>query len=231
MRLKRKIVVGLATVGVLGSIGTTCSIGYYQNCKIEQLETQNKQLQKSLKSTKEQNKEYLSQMKDLTDQVNDINTLISEKTNWRIPTIKLGLCSSDHTWFKSFEPYQLVTDKSSPNYQLIHSDLIEIGSDGLLHTTDGKDYIGVAMGTVYGKAGDRFIIKFDNGNETRVIMLDEKGKGTVNNCYHASDGSMVEILVDKDLFKEAYPIAYHKGDLNYSDKFNGRIVGIEKVIE
>ena len=52
MRLKRKIVVGLATVGVLGSIGTTCSIGYYQNCKIEQLETQNKQLQKSLKSTK-----------------------------------------------------------------------------------------------------------------------------------------------------------------------------------
>lgn len=81
MRLKRKIVVGLATVGVLGSIGATCSIGYYQNCKIEQLETQNKQLQKSLKSTKEQNKEYLSQMKDLTDQVNDINTLISEKTN------------------------------------------------------------------------------------------------------------------------------------------------------
>ena len=42
---------------------------------------------------------------------------------------------------------------------------------------------------------------------------------------------MVEVLVDKDLFKEAYPIAYHKGDLNYSDKFNGRIVGIEKVIE
>lgn len=81
MRLKRKIVVGLATVSVLGSIGTTCSIGYYQNCNIEQLETQNKQLQKSLKSTKEQNKEYLSQMKDLTDQVNDINTLISEKTN------------------------------------------------------------------------------------------------------------------------------------------------------
>lgn len=81
MGLKRKIVVGLATVGVLGSIGTTCNIGYYQNCKIEQLETQNKQLQKSLKSTKEQNKEYLSQMKDLTDQVNDINTLISEKTN------------------------------------------------------------------------------------------------------------------------------------------------------
>lgn len=81
MRLKRKIVVGLATVGILGSIGTTCGVGYYQNSKIEQLEAQNKQLQKSLKSTKEQNKEYLSQMKDLTDQVNDINTLISEKTN------------------------------------------------------------------------------------------------------------------------------------------------------
>ena len=49
MRLKRKIVVGLATVGVLGSIGTTCSIGYYQNCKIEQLETQKQTITKEFK--------------------------------------------------------------------------------------------------------------------------------------------------------------------------------------
>lgn len=231
MKLKRRIAVGLATVGVLSSLGTSIGVAYYQNNQIISLEQKNKDLQSSLKSTKEQNKEYLSQMKDLTNQVNEINELISEKTNWRIPTIKLGLCSSDKTWFKSFEPYQLVTDKTSPNWHLIHSDKIKVGEDGLLYTTDGQDYIGVAMGKVYGKVGDRFIIKFDNGNETRVIMLDEKGEGAVDNCYHATDGSMVEVLVDMDLMSKAYPLVRLKGDFNYSDKFNGRIVGIEKVIE
>ena len=231
MKLKRKVAVGLATVGVLSSLGTSIGVACYEHQEIVSLEKQYVALNKELKDTKKLNKEYLEEMENLTNQVNEINTLISEKTNWRIPTIKLGLCSSSMTWFKSYEPYQAITDKTSPQYQLIHSDQIRVGQDGLLYSTD--DYIGVALGNVYGKVGDKFIIKFDNGNETKVIKLDEKAtKDTINDCYHKVDGSMIEVLVDTDLAAKTYPLAIKVwGDFNYSDKFNGAIVGIEKVIE
>lgn len=231
MKLKHGIKVGLVTFGILGSLSSSFYVGYSQNYRIKNLQKETEKLQKELKTTKKQNKEYLNEMEDLTNQVNEINTLISEKTNWRIPTIKLGLCSSSKTWFKSYEPYQAITDKTSVQYQLIHSDQIYVGNDGLLYSNDG--YIGVALGNVYGKVGDKFIIRFDNGNETKVIKLDEKAtKDTVNDCYHKTDGSMIEVLVDKDLAAQSYPLAIKVwGDFNYSDKFNGAVEEIYKVIE
>lgn len=200
--------------------------GKYQNLKSE--------LQ-SLKKEKTDNEDSIKGLKndlnELIDEVNSINELISEKTNWRIPTIKLGVCISG-SWYKSWMPYQKITDKTSPQYQLINeSGLINIGEDGLLYSADG--YVGVALGSKYGKIGDKFIIEFDNKRELKVIKLDEKDdKDTVDGCYHRSDNSMVEVLVDIDKAAKTYPLAINVwGDFNYSDKFNGEITNVLKVVE
>lgn len=128
--------------------------------------------------------------------------------------------------------YQKITDKTSPQYQLIYeSGQINVGEDGLLYSAD--EYVGVALGSKYGKIGDKFIIEFDNKRELKVIKLDEKDdKDTVGGCYHRSDNSMVEVLVDVDKAAKTYPLAINVwGDFNYSDKFNGEITNVLKVIE
>lgn len=128
--------------------------------------------------------------------------------------------------------YRKITDETSPQYKLINqSGLIHIGEDGLLYTDDG--YVGVALGSKYGTIGDKFIIEFDNKRELKVIKLDEKAdKDTVNGCYHKSDNSMVEVLVNRDLAASNYPLAINVlGDFNYSDKFNGEITNVLKVVE
>lgn len=129
-------------------------------------------------------------------------------------------------------PYQKITDKTSPQYQLINeSGLINIGEDGLLYSIDG--YIGVALGSKYGNIGDKFIIEFDNKRELKVIKLEKKAdKDTVNGCYHRSDNSMVEVLVNRETAAKTYPLAINVwGDFNYSDKFNGEITNVLKVVE
>lgn len=129
-------------------------------------------------------------------------------------------------------PYQAITNKSSPQYKLIYeSGQINVGEDGLLYSADG--YVGVALGSKYGKIGDKFIIEFDNKRELKVIKLDKKDdKDTVGGCYHRSDNSMVEVLVDVDKAAKTYPLAINVwGDFNYSDKFNGEITNVLKVIE
>lgn len=129
-------------------------------------------------------------------------------------------------------PYQAITDKSSPQYKLIfESRLINVSEDGLLYSEDG--YVGVALGSKYGNIGDKFILEFDNERELKVIKLDEKAdKDTVDGCYHRSDNSVVEVLVDVDKASKSYPLAVNVwGNFNYSDKFNGEITNVLKVVE
>ena len=81
MKAKRKLVVGLATIGILGSLSTSWGVVAYEHNKIITLEKQCDKLQDELKTTKKQNKEYLAETKELADEINEIITLISEKTN------------------------------------------------------------------------------------------------------------------------------------------------------
>lgn len=230
MKLKH-VITGISVLVIILVSSFISYLDYQRNVdKYQNLESE----LKSLKKDKADNEDSIQELKDdlngLIDEVNSINELISEKTNWRIPTVKIGVCVSG-SWYKSWMPYQKITDKTSPQYQLINeSGLIFIGEDGLLYSNDG--YIGVALGSNYGQIGDKFIIQFDNKRELKVIKLDEKAdKDTVNGCYHRSDNSMVEVLVDKDVAAKAYPLAINVwGDFNYSDKFNGEITNVLKVI-
>lgn len=121
----------------------------------------------------------------------------------------------------------MITNKQSKQYKLIQK--LQKSSDGLLRDKDG--YIAVALGSKYGNIGDRFIIKLSTNKEVRVIKADEKAdKDTVNGCYHKTDNSMIEVIVQKELFEKSYKEASIMGDLNYSDLFNGSIIKIYKVI-
>ena len=124
--------------------------------------------------------------------------------------------------------YRKVTNKASRQYKLIKT--LTVSKEGFLEDDDG--YIAVALGSYYGKIGDRFIVEFDDGIETKVIKADEKSnKHTINGCYHLSDGSMIEVLICNEKFKKTNSLAYRMGDLNYTDEFNGNIKQIYKVIE
>lgn len=127
--------------------------------------------------------------------------------------------------------YRAITDRSSAQYKLIHSEEITVCTDGLLR--DSKGYVAVALGSYYSQSiGERFIVTFDNGNTAKFITCDQKAdKDTINGANHASDNSMVEFIIDVGLAKQSYKKAISMGDFNYTKQFNGNIVNIEKVVE
>ena len=125
--------------------------------------------------------------------------------------------------------YRSVTNPDSAQYQLIYSDEITVGEDGLLHS---GEYIGVALGTRYGNVGDKFIITLADGKQFKAIKLDVKSDAhTANGCHHLSDGSVVEFVIDRNLTKLYYPMADKMGNFDYEEQFSGAVIKIEKVIE
>ena len=135
---------------------------------------------------------------------------------------------------KTYMDYRKITDTNSKQYQYIHnSGEIYVSEDGFLRTTDGLDYIGVALGSYFGDIGDRFIFTLDTGIELRVVKVEAKADihTDENNYQHAIDGSIIEFVVDPD--KMDYAI--HQNGYIYSGNFNnnewlkGNIIKIEKV--
>lgn len=125
--------------------------------------------------------------------------------------------------------YRKITDQTSKQYQLIHSDSITVGSDGLLYN---DEYVGIALGSKFGKIGDKFLITLNTGKQFKAIKVDEKDDSdTVDCCHHASDGSLIEFVIDIDLAKQSYPKAITVGDFDYIDKFNGEVVRIEREVQ
>lgn len=127
--------------------------------------------------------------------------------------------------------YRCITNKSSKQYDLIFKKKeIKVSNDGLLRNKNGS--IAVALSSRYGDVGDELIITLSTGKRLQVIKADEKAeKDLVNNCYHACDNSMIEVLVDVNEFGKHYHAAKVMGDFNYSDLMNGSIVKIEKILK
>lgn len=143
--------------------------------------------------------------------------------------MEVSLCGAEHTDFKSFMDYRKITNEASAQYQLIYSDSIIIGDDGLLYS---GEHIGIAMGSRYGEIGDKFIITLDTGKQFKAIKLDEKDDShTYNGCHHRTDGSVVEFVIDKDKAANSYSRAILMGDFNEVDAFNGTVIRIQKVVE
>ena len=104
--------------------------------------------------------------------------------------------------------------------------------DGLLYDRDG--FIGVALGSYFGKIGDRFIFTLGTGIELRLIKVEEKSdRHTVKGCQQRWDKSVIEFLVDMKTenfprYSNSHPA---NGNFNNLPQFKGEIVCIKKEIQ
>lgn len=132
------------------------------------------------------------------------------------------------TSFHLYMDYRALTDTASRQWEL--QQMAWTDSDGFRRI--GDDYC-VALGTVYGEIGDRFIITTDEGNTYTAIMSDAKGSDAVfyddiHSWYHyAGNGcNVVEFVVQTEYLPSAVTISGSCGAVDY---LSGNIVSIERI--
>lgn len=168
---------------------------------------------------------------ELKEDVAVLNSIIENitiETEWTPQYTNIPLHENESS-FKSYMDYRTITDQTSRQYQLIYSDSITVGSDGLLYS---GEYVGVALGSKFGEIGDKFLITLNTGKQFKAIKVDEKDDShTVDGCHHKVDGSVVEFVINIDLAQQSYPLAITMGNFDYIDKFNGTVVKIEREVQ
>ena len=133
---------------------------------------------------------------------------------------------------KTYMDYRAITDETSNQHKLIHSDEIDIYDDSFLR--DGDGYIGVAMGSYFGPIGTRYICHLDTDKEIRVIKVEAKDD------RHAIDGfcgsianDIIEFVIDTEaewMQSNVWANGYiFNGNFNNYEEFNGKIIAIEKI--
>ena len=135
---------------------------------------------------------------------------------------------------KTYMDYRAITNTSSDQYQLIHSDAITICEDGFLRDDEG--YIGVAMGSYFGPIGSRYICHLDTGKEIKVIKVEAKdSRHTVGGFCGNVAYDIIEFVIDtkalwmqQNIWGNGYIFS---GNFNNYEEFSGKIVSIDMVIE
>lgn len=159
----------------------------------------------------------------------DVNSLYDYQKEFE--TNEVGACAYGDT--KSYMDFRAVTDPSSAQYWLIKDEMEVDPLTGFLLDKDG--FIGVALGSYYGRIGDRFYFTLESGVVLPVIKVDEKADKDTDpsGCYHVSDGSVIEFVIDASVANEFY--GYYPNGLvlqgnfaNYSI-YDGNIIKVEKV--
>jgi len=135
---------------------------------------------------------------------------------------------SGDTSFHMFMDFRALTNTASKQWELQQNAWTD--SDGFRRI--GDDYC-VALGTVYGEIGDRFIIITDEENTYTAIMSDVKGTDAVfydgvHSWYHyAGNGcNVVEFIVQTEYLPSAVTISGSCGAVDY---LSGNIVSIERI--
>ena len=145
---------------------------------------------------------------------------------------ELKVCSNSKT--KTYMDYRAITDKSSTQYRFIREKMKVDKKTGFLSDEDG--FIGVALGSFYGIIGDRFYITLDSGVILPIIKIEEKADiDTGFGCYHLSDGSVIEFVIDKNYAADYFGIYGNglilSGNYNNHELFKGEIYKVEKVLD
>ena len=144
-------------------------------------------------------------------------------------TVNRGVCAASKV--KTYMSYKAITNKRSKQYSIISNQLTIDPNTGLLY--DDYGYFAVALGSYYGELGDRFIFELSNGNELPVIKTDEKSDNdTVNGCYHSSDSSVIEFVIDPSIAKGYFGSTnglVSNGNFNNYSIFRGTIIGVKQV--
>ena len=133
---------------------------------------------------------------------------------------------------KTYMDYRSITNTSSNQYRLIHSDKIEICEDGFLRDADG--YIGVAMGSYFGPIGSRYVCHMDNGKSIPVIKVEAKSdRDAVSGFCGSTSYDIIEFVIDSraqwmrdNTWGNDYVFS---GNFNNYEEFEGTITSIEKI--
>lgn len=161
----------------------------------------------------------------------DINDLYDYQKKFK--SEEIDTCAIGET--KSYMDYRSTTDPSSAQYWFIRNDTEVDEKTGFLLDKDG--FIGVALGSFYGTIGDRYYFTLDSGVVLPVVKIEEKADKDTDNsgCYHLSDGSVMEFVIDSDRANNYF--GYYRNGLvlqgNYANYklFNGGFIKVEKVFD
>ena len=111
--------------------------------------------------------------------------------------------------------YTAITSKGSPQYKL----QTQAYTDELGFRRVGEYYL-IAMGQYYGRTGDKLLVTLASGLQYKVMIGDSKAKPHTTNGYKVGlDGSIVEFIADKKLWKHSN-----------LDPFRASIISIQKEI-
>ena len=151
----------------------------------------------------------------------------------KFKTEEVDTCALGKT--KSYMDYRATTDPTSDQYWFIRNNMEVDDKTGFLIDSDG--FIGVALGSHYGRIGDRYYFTLDSGVVLPVVKIEEKAdKDTDDNgCYHLSDGSVMEFVIDSGIANNYFG-RYGNGLVlqgNYANYklFSGEFVKVEKVLD
>lgn len=146
---------------------------------------------------------------------------------------EVGACALGNT--KTYMDYRSTTDPSSTQYWFIKDEMEVDPVTGFLLDEDG--FIGAALGSYYGTIGDRYYFTLSTGVVLPIVKVEEKADKDTDEtgCYHLSDNSVIEFVIDKDVANEFF--GYYGNGLvlsgNYANyaTFKGSIIKVEKVLD
>ena len=128
---------------------------------------------------------------------------------------------------KTYMDYRTITSETSEQYKFIHS-VMNINEDGYL--VDDNGYIGVALGSVFGDIGTRYIFTLDTGIELKLVKVEHKADIHTNNgCEQKYDGSVIEFVIVSDYFEFGINNYVFNGNVNNNELVNGNIKRYRKV--
>ncbi|NLD11268.1 MAG: hypothetical protein GX671_05900 [Clostridiales bacterium] len=93
---------------------------------------------------------------------------------------------------KPYESWACITDTSSKQWKLLHGKEVKLNDDGTI-SVDG--YVCTAMGSRYGKVGDRFLVRLSSGRWLKIIKADAKQDRHTVDGYTGRNGHILEMIV------------------------------------
>lgn len=160
----------------------------------------------------------------------DIEDLLDYQKKY--DTEELEVCAASSA--KTYMDYRMTTVVSSRQYQFIHNELTIDEETGFLYDEDG--FIAVALGSYYGEIGDRYYFTLDTGVVLPLVKAEEKADEDTDGsgCYHLSDSSVMEFVIDDDCAAEYFGSRSNglvlDGNYNNYSLFSGNIVKVEKAL-
>lgn len=193
--------------------------------QISDLNSEMSNYKSQLQESEKVNSELKSKLDQYTTSTKTNNT--SKPTKMSTEPLKetssknLGV-SSKASSFKSYMDYRCITNKRSYQYKLIQSSVTD--SNGLRKI---GEYYCVAMGTYYGKLGDKFYIETDEGACWKVILADIKSDSHTNSThqYTTANRCMMEFIVDTKKLPKSIK---NSGTVNGLG-FQGNIITVKKI--